>query len=100
EPEINRQRLMQRLGNEEVRVRTGQQVQKVRSGGIETIDQAGRVTSTVAEHVVLALGVYPRRDLVEALVERGFEVYQIGDCHVAGRIAQAVRDGYRIGNLV
>jgi hypothetical protein len=54
-----------------------------------------------ADHIVLALGVRPNRDVVEAF-GREFgsgNVFAVGNASRGGRIVEAIRDGFEAASV-
>ena len=78
---------------------TGSCLEEVREGSIVVRAVAdGALSEVAADWVVLALGVKPRRDVVEAFESApelaGVPVVAAGDAARAGRVAEAVRGGF------
>lgn len=54
----------------------------------------GKAVKIKADHVVLSLGVSPRKGLIEAFEKEFDPVIPIGDASKSGRIYQAMKDGF------
>ena len=49
-----------------------------------------------SDYVLVAMGLKPRRDLIEALEGR-VELYEVGDCIKPREALDAVREGFEVG---
>ncbi len=78
-----------------VGVMPGHQVVEVNDSGVVVMDRKGNTIPLPAEHVVMAVGLKPQRQLFEALEQQGREVYEIGDCVEAGKILDAFHTAYK-----
>jgi 2,4-dienoyl-CoA reductase-like NADH-dependent reductase (Old Yellow Enzyme family)/NADPH-dependent 2,4-dienoyl-CoA reductase/sulfur reductase-like enzyme len=92
--------IMSRIGKGSLRILTGHRLMSVeKSGGALKAclrDEAGGETSIEADYMVMAIGVRPDKETVEAF-EREFgqnRVFAIGSATRQGRIYEAVRDGF------
>jgi 2,4-dienoyl-CoA reductase-like NADH-dependent reductase (Old Yellow Enzyme family)/thioredoxin reductase len=93
---INRGLLLQLLDKEGVEMKTGMKVVEVFEKGATVTDKAGRQVSLEADSVVLALGLQPRTDLVEAMKGLAAEVYAIGDCVSPRRLINAIHEAFDV----
>ncbi len=66
----------------------------------EEVKLLALATTIPADSVVVAAGAAPEVSLVDTLRARGLKVYPIGDCVSPGKIADAVRDGARVGQEI
>ncbi len=91
---INRGMLLDLLSQEGVEIRTGARVVAVSDAGITVRDSSGGNTEIAADTVVLALGMAPRFDVVDALRDTAPYVAVVGDCVKPRLIIDAVREGF------
>ena len=77
-------------------IRTGLKSSRIESGGAYAEDASGQECFFPADTVIMAVGMKPRTSLVESLRSLVPEFYAIGDCLKAGKILNAVRNGYDI----
>ncbi len=66
---------------------------KVTKEGVEVTDEKGEVVTIKAEAVLLAMGVKPRKEVVEMVQSNFDNVVLVGDSIKDGRIVDATRDG-------
>ncbi|MCF0120556.1 MAG: NADH:flavin oxidoreductase, partial [Oscillospiraceae bacterium] len=85
--------LMSQLA-EKAAVKTGLRATAVTDDGLLCIDSDGREELICADTVVLAAGLRPRRDEVDALRGTAPEVRVIGDCYTPANIRGATFNGY------
>lgn len=87
--------VMGRIQEGSPRILTGHQLLKVTDAGIEVLRLADHQQIALeADWVVLALGVRPRKDVVD-LFRGGFEnVVVVGDARHGGRILEATQDAH------
>jgi NADPH-dependent 2,4-dienoyl-CoA reductase/sulfur reductase-like enzyme len=78
----------------------GARITGLTKGGAEVIYNNGRKEILKADHVVLAWGAKPNREIADAVTQSipaGKEVYVIGDCVTPRNGYRAIQDGFRIG---
>ncbi|BBF41613.1 2,4-dienoyl-CoA reductase [NADPH] [Lachnospiraceae bacterium KM106-2] len=87
--------LMSRFNKFEPVMLPGHQLVKVSEHGVAVKEvTSGEVKEVEADTIVLALGVSPRRTLVEEFKQAFDTVRVIGDASRGGRIVEAVADGF------
>lgn len=87
--------LMSRFGKSEPTLLPGHQLMKVTESGVTLKEvSTGDEKKVCADTVVLALGVTPRKNLVEEFEAEFEQVRVLGDASKGGRIAEAVSDGF------
>jgi len=78
----------------------GARITRATKEGAEIIYYTGKQEIIAADHIVLAWGAVPNREIVDALtqdVPEGKEVYFIGDCLTPRNAYRAIQDGHRVG---
>ena len=89
------QDVMERITPHAPQVLTGHKLKCVVPGGVELIRLSdGEVVLIEAEHVVLALGVRPRRAVADRFRAVFKNVYVVGDAQKGGRILEATQDAH------
>lgn len=78
-------------------LKTQSTVKEIRKGGVVIETAGGDGETVVAKSVVIALGFQKNTDLGDALEGVVDEVYLIGDCAQPLRMADATKQGYRVG---
>lgn len=99
----NAMMLRQSLAQLGVRDIPGARIASFTSDGAEVIYNNGKRETLGADHIVLAWGISPNRDLADALlndVPDGKEIYEIGDCRSPRNACRAIQDGHRIGFII
>ena len=87
--------IMGRLQAHQPQILPGHKMAAVTEKGVLTINVAtGEKVEIEADTIILALGVTPRRSLVEEFEAAFEEVRVIGDAARGGRIVEAVEDGF------
>jgi pyruvate/2-oxoglutarate dehydrogenase complex dihydrolipoamide dehydrogenase (E3) component len=72
------------------------------SVGCETgvyLAQQGKKRTLEPDNIILAVGLKPNRELVEALQGKVRELYVVGDCVESRRIIDAIWGGFRTARL-
>jgi 2,4-dienoyl-CoA reductase-like NADH-dependent reductase (Old Yellow Enzyme family)/thioredoxin reductase len=87
--------LMLRMDKAGVQVRTGWHVDEVSKAGAVCSDREWRQHIVEADTVVLATGLTAKAALVESLHPTAPEIYVVGDCVEARRIANACEEAWR-----
>jgi len=84
-----------------VSVNTGQRLVEVTADGVKTVAPGGTVTEFPADHGVLAAGVRPARELIQALAGHpGIQVAAVGDCMRPRKIFDAIHEGHLAAKLL
>jgi 2,4-dienoyl-CoA reductase-like NADH-dependent reductase (Old Yellow Enzyme family)/thioredoxin reductase len=79
-----------------VKEECGQRCIEITDDGVKTIDAQGKEHFFKADTVILATGMRPLSEKVEALRDAAPEFYSIGDCVSPKKILAAVRSGYNV----
>ncbi len=76
--------------------RTGLKCTSITQDGVLTVDQTNNERFFVADTVIYAVGMFANRHEVEQLRKavQDIPVYEIGDCVQAGKVYEAVRQGF------
>jgi len=90
-------RLLIRLKNAQVKIITGAKCKEIREKSLVILDDEGQRQTIDGETVVLAAGFRPNRELCQTIGTLVHDTYVIGDCVKAGRIMDAMADGFRVG---
>jgi 2,4-dienoyl-CoA reductase-like NADH-dependent reductase (Old Yellow Enzyme family)/thioredoxin reductase len=86
----------ERLSKQSVEIRTGVHLEEVTDSGIIVGDRAGSRNAIEVDHVVLASGLTPNRELFDELSKiSNLKVYAIGDCAEPRTIFDAIHEAYR-----
>ena len=93
---ISRALLLELLGKEGVEIRCGTKVEEVLHDGVRIIGKEGREEKIDASSVVLALGMKPRKELIETFEGLAPEFYAIGDCVTPRKIMNAVHEAFNV----
>jgi 2,4-dienoyl-CoA reductase (NADPH2) len=68
--------------------------------GLTVLTKEGYRRTIAADSVIPAIPMKPNTELFERLKGKVPEVYAIGDCNNPGLIADAIADGWKIGNVI
>lgn len=79
-----------------IQVFTSSRVTEITDEGV-VMEQNGRRRLIPADHVFLATGMRPNRDLYDSLKAQGRRVYNVGDSLEPGKIYDAIHTGYKAG---
>ena len=79
-----------------IQVFTSSRVTEITDEGV-VMEQNGRRRLIPADHVFLATGMRPNRDLYDSLKAQGRRVYNVGDSLELGKIYDAIHTGYKAG---
>ena len=79
-----------------IQVFTSSRVTEITDEGV-VMEQNGRRRLIPADHVFLATGMRPNRDLYASLKAQGRRVYNVGDSLEPGKIYDAIHTGYKAG---
>ena len=94
-----RENLLGRLKRKGVGMLTGVQYEEITVEGIVITIDGGKQTIQ-ADTIVIATGSNAELSLLETLNAKGITVHTIGDCTSPGRIADAMRDGAKVGGEI
>jgi thioredoxin reductase len=72
----------------------------VTAKGLTVLTKEGYKKTIDADSVVPAIPMRPNTELFESLKGKVPEVYAIGDCNNPRLIADAIADGWKIGNTI
>lgn len=89
---IRRSVLLNRLANQDVKLKSNTVVREIVQGGVIT----GDGQHIVADTVVLALGVWANRELESSLRGRRWELYCVGDCDTPGNAMTAIHRAFYV----
>ncbi|MFC2001973.1 FAD-dependent oxidoreductase [Chloroflexota bacterium] len=95
----DRFRMLNRITSSPIIFRTGTECRAIVDGGV-VVSDGDREQTIAADTVVLAAGTRPNNTLFPLLRAAGVETRMAGDCWHAGKIAQAVYDGLRLGSVL
>jgi len=98
--QVNRIHLLKLLSDVGVEVLTEARVLEVTGKGIVFADKAGRQEILPADTVVLAVGLKPADELTAKLKGRVQEIYSIGDCSAPRKVIDAMREAFRVAQLL
>ena len=79
-----------------IQVFTSSRVTEITDEGV-VMEQNGRRRLIPADHVFLATGMRPNRDLYDSLKAQGRRVYNVGDSLEPGKIYDAIHTGHKAG---
>jgi 2-enoate reductase len=95
----NRQHMLRLLSELSVAIRKGTRLLEVGRAGI-VVKNAGGKEEIEADTVVLAVGLRPVTELIDALKGTFYPVHAIGDCVSPRRIKGAVWDAFRLAQRI
>lgn len=84
------------IREKKIRVLTSARVMEIADEGV-AVEYRGRRQVIPADHVLLATGMKPNRQLYEELKAKGVCVRNVGDSLQAGKIYDAIHTGYKAG---
>ena len=84
------------IREKKIRVLTSARVMEIADEGV-AVEYKGRRQVIPADHVLLATGMKPNRQLYEELKAKGVCVRNVGDSLQAGKIYDAIHTGYKAG---
>ncbi|HVI39998.1 MAG TPA: NAD(P)/FAD-dependent oxidoreductase, partial [Anaerovoracaceae bacterium] len=91
---INKQSIMGKIKEYNVKVLVKTTVRKITSEGVIVTDAEGNETLVPADTVITAFGVKPNKQSAEKIQEAYPDAVLIGDCEKAGNIGTAIREGF------
>jgi 2-enoate reductase len=97
---VNAKDLKEKLDKAKVKILTYTHVLEVTDDGIVIANEQIKKNTFEADTIVLAVGLEPNRELLEALQDRLPEVYTIGDCVDSRKVIDAIWEGFRTARLI
>lgn len=97
---VNRNALMLRFAEENVRIETQVSCKEVTNEGIVAADKWGKEISIKAETVILAVRIKSVNSLKKELSWKVPELYVIGDAKEPRKIVDAIAEGFMLGRRV
>lgn len=97
---VNRNAMLLRFAEENVRIETEITCKEVTDEGIVATDKWGREIRIETDTVVFAAGVKPLNSLKNELVGKAPEVYVIGDAKEPRKIWHAISEGFLLGRRI
>lgn len=91
---INRQSIMGKIKEYNVKVLVKTTVKKITAEGVIVTDAEGNETLVSADTVITAFGVKSNKQSAEKIQEAYPDAVLIGDCEKAGNIGTAIREGF------
>lgn len=92
--------LVKALSEHNVKVMSSTNVLEIADSHITIADEHGKKSTMEADTIVLAVGLKPNRELVEALERGNIKVYAIGDCVEPCKVIGSMWQGFRTARLV
>jgi 2,4-dienoyl-CoA reductase-like NADH-dependent reductase (Old Yellow Enzyme family)/thioredoxin reductase len=96
----SRAQVLMLLKKKGVTLYTDRRLEEITEKGVVVKNNNGERSFINTDTVVLSLGLKPKRELYEGLDGKGLEIYAVGDCAQAGKIAEAIHSGFFRGNTV
>ena len=76
-------------------------IERISEKGVITVRKGGKGRATIkADSVIIARGGEPNTELYENLKTKIPNIYRIGDCKEPRSIAEAVHEGFYVGNKI
>jgi 2,4-dienoyl-CoA reductase-like NADH-dependent reductase (Old Yellow Enzyme family)/thioredoxin reductase len=97
---MTRRVLVQRLGENNVRILTDTKLCGVEDEGVRVVDEENRESFIAAEKVVIAIGTRPDNRLYDQIKALGYEIHQIGDCLEPRSAKAAIHDSAVLGRSI
>jgi pyruvate/2-oxoglutarate dehydrogenase complex dihydrolipoamide dehydrogenase (E3) component len=95
-----RDNLLARLRKNRVTMLTGVTYEEITDKGLVITDKEGQRQNIQADTIVLATGATSNTELATELAGWNVALHLIGDCVTPGKIADAIRDGARVGREI
>jgi len=92
--------LVKSLNEHNVKILSSTNVLEIADSHITIADEHGKKSTIEADTIVIAVGLKPNRELVEALESGSLKVYAIGDCVGSSKVIGAIWQGFRTARLV
>ncbi|MFC1825365.1 FAD-dependent oxidoreductase [Thermodesulfobacteriota bacterium] len=99
-PTANRVHLTKLLANAGVKILTDTKALEITDEGIIVSDKSDHRSTLDADTVVLAIGLKPNDNFLEALKGKVPEIYAIGDCAEPRQVFDAIWEGFRTARLI
>lgn len=96
----NRSHLLKLLGDYQVNVLAQNQVVEVKDESAIFSDRYGCRSEMQLDSVVVATGMISNGGLYDALRDKKFEVYAVGDCVAPRKVLNAIWEGFRTARLI
>jgi 2-enoate reductase len=97
---INALDLKERLDKANAKILTHTNVLEIKHDGLVIADEQGKKSTLEADTIILAAGLEPNRELLEALQDKLPEVYSIGDCVESRQVMSAMWEGFHTARLI
>jgi 2,4-dienoyl-CoA reductase-like NADH-dependent reductase (Old Yellow Enzyme family)/thioredoxin reductase len=95
-----RDNLLARLTRNGVTMLTGVRYEEITDKGLVITNKEGQRQNIEADTIVLATGAIQNTELAKQLEGQDIALHLIGDCVTPGKIADAIRDGARVGREI
>jgi 2,4-dienoyl-CoA reductase-like NADH-dependent reductase (Old Yellow Enzyme family)/thioredoxin reductase len=95
-----RDNLLARLRRNRVTMLTGVRYEEITDKGLVITDKKGQRQNIEADTIVLATGATSNTELTTELADQNVALHLIGDCVTPGKIADAIRDGAKVGREI
>jgi len=95
-----RDNLLARLRKNRVTMLTGVTYEEITDKGLVITDKEGQRQNIQADTIVLATGATSNTELATELAGQNVALHLIGDCVTPAKIADAIRDGARVGREI
>jgi 2,4-dienoyl-CoA reductase-like NADH-dependent reductase (Old Yellow Enzyme family)/thioredoxin reductase len=92
--------LITQLKENGVEILTNLKIVGITNEGVTAVDQSKNIVNVTGDKVVLAMGLRPEAGLYQELKGKFHDTYLIGDSLEPQRLAEAIRDGYRVGSTL
>jgi len=90
--------LLERLEQKKVKILAGvKQFKEITPEGIRLIDGGGNGLFLETDHIVLATGARPNKNLAQALQGKVSKLFEVGDCVEPRRIMESILEGAKAG---
>ena len=96
----NRQMLLDMMEDGGIEILTESTVAEVLDDGIVLSEKTSEGKFVACEHVIVAVGLKPARDLYDTLNREGRAFYAVGDCKEARNLHYAILEGFTVGHYV
>ena len=88
------------LADNGVEVLTNMKITRITDEGVTCVNKDGETVKVAGDKVVLALGMKSAPAIYDELINEIAEIYNIGDSTRPGRVGEATRAGYLVGNAL
>jgi 2,4-dienoyl-CoA reductase-like NADH-dependent reductase (Old Yellow Enzyme family)/thioredoxin reductase len=90
--------LLERLEQKKVKILAGvKEFKEITPEGIELIDGGGNRLFLEVDHIVLATGARPNKNLAQSLRGKVPKLFEVGDCVEPRRIMESIHEGAKAG---